>query len=84
MISRKLAKIFAYGFAAVLILIGLGFFASDVPVTRMCRRDCWLNELLNMLFGDSVAKILIGSIFLLLAAGFIGLVRRGLRKRDRP
>ena len=84
MISRKLAKIFAYSFAAVLILIGLGFFASDVPVTHMCRRDCWLNELLNMLLGDRIAKILIGSLFLLLAGALIGLVRKGLRKTDRP
>jgi uncharacterized PurR-regulated membrane protein YhhQ (DUF165 family) len=74
--SKKLATVLAYGFAAILVLVGLGFFASDVPVTRMCRRDCWFNELLNLMFGDRVAKALIGSIFLLLAVGFIGLVRR--------
>jgi hypothetical protein len=82
MITRKLAKVFVYGFAAVLILVGLGFFASDVPVTRMCRRDCWLNEMLNMLFGDRVAKILIGCIFLALAFGFLGLVRKNLHKKE--
>ena len=82
MITRKLAKVFVYGFVAVLVLVGLGFFASDVPVTRMCRRDCWLNEMLNMLFGDRVAKILIGCIFLALAFGFLGLVRKSLNKKE--
>lgn len=82
MITKKLAKVFVYGFAAVLILVGLGFFASDVPVTSMCRRDCWFNELLHMMFGDRVTKILIGCIFLAFAFGFLSLLRGGLRKKD--
>ena len=75
--------IYAYGFAVVMILVGLGFFAADVPVTRMCRRDCWLTELLNMIFGDRITKIFLGSIFLLLATSCIRLARkigRGVKK----
>jgi uncharacterized PurR-regulated membrane protein YhhQ (DUF165 family) len=82
MISRRAAKVFAYGFAAVLVLIGLGFFAADVPVTRMCRRDCWFNDLLNLLFGDRVAKILIGALFMVFAVMLIRLARGGPRKKD--
>lgn len=65
-----------YGFAATLILVGLGFFAADVPVTRMCRRDCWLNEVLNLLFGDRIAKVVIGSLFLVLAGVLIKFAAR--------
>jgi len=82
MISKKAAKVFAYGFAAVLILAGLGFFTADVPVTRMCRRDCWFNELLAMVFGDRLAKVLIGSVFLVFAAALINLAWGSSRKKD--
>ena len=71
------------GWIVVLILIGFSFFVSNTPVTKMCSRNCWLNELFQMLFGDRVSKMLIGSIILAIAVGLIGLANKIHRKKDR-
>lgn len=82
MTSKKFKTFLLGGWIFVLILIGLGFFFSDTPVVKMCSRNCWLNELLHLLLGDRLAKILIGSIILMIAAGFIGLRRKISGKKD--
>ena len=69
--ARRATRVFVFGFSAIMVLVGLGFFVTDLPLTRICRRYCWLNVLLNLLLGDRGAKIVIGSIFLVFAAVLI-------------
>jgi hypothetical protein len=55
-------------FAGVGVLIGTGVLTTDRSLTSLCQKGCWLNSLLFAMFGETMGKVTLASIWYGLAA----------------
>ena len=52
-------------FAIICFFIGAGIWISEDSLRMMCRIDCWINEILYILFGEGTGKVILGLLWIL-------------------
>lgn len=56
---------------------GAGIWVTDIPLQNLCRRSCWINDLLFVFFGEEVGKVIYGSFGFIAGAALL-LIPRAL------
>jgi quinol-cytochrome oxidoreductase complex cytochrome b subunit len=70
--SARTAAVFMAIFASIVAMMALGIWATERPMSSLCMKACWLNQLLVMLFGEQMAKrVLSGITFGLSLYGYV-------------
>ena len=77
--ALRIMLIIAASFTAV---IGTEILISSEPLATLCRRECWLNALLGLLFGESGGKVVLSLLWYSVGALllFIALRRHRYKK----
>ena len=70
---NRILKVGMLVLAGICLLASIATLASDSPVSRQCRTQCWLNELLHLLFGEGGARYVLATLWLTIGIGCLWL-----------
>lgn len=58
------------------MVVGVTILVSDTPLRQLCRTDCWLNEILFVMFGETRGKQALAILWCLVATLLAALALR--------